>query len=143
MQLTSDQIQEILPHRHPFLLLDRVTDYEAGKWARAVKCVSAGEPYFQGHFPGNAIMPGVLILEAIAQAGAVALLTDPSYAGKLAVFGGVKSARFLRRVTPGDVLELECQITRMLAGVGLGEGTAKVNGDTVCTAQISFFVTDR
>jgi len=143
MQLTSDQIQEILPHRYPFLLLDRVTDFEAGKWAEAIKCVSMGEPWTVGHFPGNTIMPGVLILEAIAQAGAVALLTDPRYAGKLAVFGGVKNARFLKRVKPGDVLELRCQITRVLAGVGLGEGTATVNGETVCTGQISFFVTDK
>lgn len=142
MTLTSDQIQAILPHRYPFLLIDRVEDYEAGKFARAVKCVTVNEPFFPGHFPGKSVMPGVLILEAMAQTGAVALLSEPENRGKIALFGGVKNARFRAPVIPGDVLELECVLTRRFGPVGIGEATAAVNGKTVCTAELSFAITE-
>ena len=106
--LTAAQIALILPHRYPFALLDKITDYTPGQWARGVKCVTMNEPFFQGHFPGQPVMPGVLILEALAQCGAVAALSEEGAQGKLALFGGVKNARFRRQVVPGDVLTLEC-----------------------------------
>ena len=101
MEFTNEEIQQILPHRYPFLLVDRITGGEAGAWCEGIKCVTANEPFFQGHFPGKPIMPGVLILEALAQTGAVAILSLPENRGKLALFGGVKSARFKKQVVPG------------------------------------------
>jgi 3-hydroxyacyl-[acyl-carrier-protein] dehydratase len=140
--MTIDEIRGILPHRYPFLLIDKVTDYEPGKFASTVKCVSANEPQFTGHFPQRNIMPGVLIIEALAQTGGIALLTDGGASGKLAVLGGIKNARFLKPVVPGDVLELECRILRRLAGVGVAEGEAKVGGELVCKAELTFALTD-
>ena len=107
MELNSNQIAEILPHRYPFALVDRITDYEPGQWAKGIKCVSVGEPVFCGHFPQQHIFPGVLMLEAMAQVGAIAILSLPENKGKIALFGGVKNARFKRQVIPGDVLEME------------------------------------
>ena len=101
MQLSSNQIAEILPHRYPFALVDRITEGEAGRWARGIKCVSVNEQFFCGHFPQEHVMPGVLILEAMAQVGAVALLSEEQNRGKIVLFGGVKNARFRRKVTPG------------------------------------------
>lgn len=138
MELDIRQIQEILPHRYPFLLIDRITDMEQGKWARAMKCVSANEPFFQGHFPGRPMMPGVLIMEALAQTGAVALLSEPANKGKLAVFGGIKNCRFKRQVVPGDVLELYCEMTQIRGPVGYGKGVAKVGDDIAAIGEISF-----
>ena len=106
MELDANQIQEILPHRPPFLLVDRITGGEPGVWAQGIKCVTVNEPFFAGHFPGYHVMPGVLIMEALAQVGAVAILSLPENKGKLAFFGGIKNARFKRQVVPGDVLEL-------------------------------------
>ena len=140
MELSSNDIQKILPHRPPFLLIDKITDFVPGEWAAGVKCVTSSEPWFAGHFPEYHVMPGVLILEAIAQVGAVALLSLPEYRGKTAFFGGVKNARFKRQVRPGDVLELECRLKAMRGGIGFGEGTAKVNGEPAVTAEISFAV---
>ena len=111
-ELNSNQIAQILPHRFPFALVDRITDYEPGQWAKGRKCVSVGEPFFCGHFPQEHVMPGVLILEAMAQVGAVAILSLPENQGKIALFGGVKNARFRRKVIPGDVLEMECVLTK-------------------------------
>ena len=105
-ELNSNQIAQILPHRFPFALVDRITDYEPGQWAKGRKCVSVNEQFFCGHFPQEHVMPGVLILEAMAQVGAVAILSLPENQGKIALFGGVKNARFRRKVTPGDVLEM-------------------------------------
>ena len=120
MQLNSNQIAEILPHRYPFALVDRITDGEEGKWVQGIKCVSANEQFFCGHFPQKHIMPGVLIIEAMAQVGAVALLSVPENRGKLALFGGIKNARFKRQVVPGDVLELKCTLTKRKGPVGIG-----------------------
>ena len=142
MKLSNDNIREILPHRYPFLMVDTITDYEPGKWASGVKCVSAGEMYFIGHFPQKSVMPGVLIIEALAQTGAVALLIEPENKGKLAVFGGVNKARFRRQVVPGDVLLLHCEIVRRLGSVGVGEAKAMVGENVVCTAELTFSIVD-
>ena len=140
LQLNSNEIAEILPHRYPFVLVDRITDGESGVWAKGIKCVSVGEPFFCGHFPQKHVMPGVLILEALAQVGAVAILSLPENRGKIALFGGVKNARFRRKVTPGDVLEMECVLTKRRGPVGIGECKATVNGELACTAELTFAI---
>ena len=140
MQLDSNQIARILPHRYPFALVDRIVDGEEGRWARGIKCVSVNEQFFCGHFPQEHIMPGVLILEAMAQVGAVALLSLPENRGKIVLFGGVKNARFKRKVTPGDVLEMTCTLTRRRGPVGIGSCEATVNGEVACTAELIFAV---
>lgn len=140
MELNSNQIQEILPHRWPFLLVDRITGCEPGQWARGVKCVTAAEPWFAGHFSQYHVMPGVLILEALAQVGAVAVLSKPENKGKLAFFGGVKEARFKAQVRPGDVLELECRLIKERGAVGIGEAVATVGGKVAARATITFAV---
>ena len=140
MQLDSNQIARILPHRYPFALVDRIVDGEEGRWARGIKCVSVNEQFFCGHFPQEHIMPGVLILETMAQVGAVALLSLPENRGKIALFGGVKNARFKRKVTPGDVLEMTCTLTRRRGPVGIGSCEATVNGEIACTAELIFAV---
>jgi len=143
MTLNSDKIKEIIPHRYPFLLIDRVEEYVPGDFARAVKCVTVNEPFFQGHFPEMAVMPGVLILEAMAQTGAIVILSVPENKGKIALFGGVKNARFRQPVVPGDVLELECRITRTHGAIGVGEAKATVNGKPACTAELTFAIMDK
>lgn len=140
MQLNSNQIAEILPHRYPLALVDRIVDGEEGQWARGIKCVSVNEQFFCGHFPQEHIMPGVLILEAMAQVGAVALLSLPENRGKIVLFGGVKNARFMRKVTPGDVLEMTCTLTKRRGPVGIGSCEATVNGEIACTAELIFAV---
>ena len=140
MQLDSNQIARILPHRYPFALVDRIVDGEEGRWARGIKCVSVNEQFFCGHFPQEHIMPGVLILEAMAQVGAVALLSLPENRGKIALFGGVKNARFKRKVIPGDVLEMTCTLTKRRGPVGIGSCEATVNGEIACTAELIFAV---
>lgn len=142
LQLNSNEIAEILPHRYPFALVDRIVDGEPGVWARGIKCVSANEMHFCGHFPQQHLMPGVLILEALAQVGAVAVLSLPENRGRLAVFGGIKNARFKRQVIPGDVLELECRMVRQKGSVGVGEAKATVNGQTAAVAELTFALTD-
>ena len=138
MKLNSDEIQKILPHRYPFLMIDRVIDCEPGSFAVARKCVSANEAQFQGHFPGLAVMPGVLILEALAQTGAVALLTEEENAGKVAFFAGAKNVRFKRKVIPGDVLELRCELTRRKGAIGSGKAVAKVGEEVAVEAEVTF-----
>lgn len=140
MELNSNQIEQILPHRYPFLLVDRVTDYEAGKWAKAIKCVSANEMQFCGHFPGQHVMPGVLIVEALAQVGAIAILTEEENKGKIVFFGGIKNARFKKQVMPGDVLEMECELTERKGPVGYGKAVAKVNGKVAVVAELTFAI---
>ena len=143
MELDIEQIEALLPHRWPFLLVDRISDCVPGRSARGIKCVSANEPFFQGHFPGYKVMPGVLILEALAQVGAVALLSEPENRGKLALFGGIKNARFKRQVRPGDVLELECELTERHGSVGFGTASARVDGKLAARAELTFAVTER
>ena len=143
MELNIDQIEAILPHRYPFLLVDRITECTPGEGAKGLKCVTANEPFFPGHFPGFRVMPGVLIIEALAQVGAVALLTQEENQGKLALFGGIKNARFKRQVRPGDVLELSCQLTARKGPVGFGTAEARVDGQLACKAELTFALTER
>ncbi len=143
MQLNSDQIEQILPHRYPFLLVDRIEDCEPGRWARGVKCVSANEMQFMGHFPGHHVMPGVLLLEALAQVGAVAILTEPEAAGKLVFFGGIRRARFRKQVEPGDRVELYCELIERRGPLGVGKAVARVDGKTAAEAELSFAIGDK
>ena len=140
MQYNSNEIAQILPHRYPFALVDRIVDGEPGQWAKGIKCVSVGEPYFYGHFPQEHVMPGVLILEAMAQVGAVAVLSLPEMRGKTAYFGGVKNARFKKKVTPGDRLEMTCTLVKRRGPVGIGQATATVDGEVACTAELTFAI---
>lgn len=140
--LTAAQIAGILPHRYPFALVDRILDYEPGQWAIGRKCVTMNEPFFCGHFPGVPVMPGVLILEALAQVGAVAVLSEPENRGRLALFGGIKNARFRHQVSPGDVLELRCELTARHGPVGTGKAVARVDGKIAAMAELTFAVTD-
>lgn len=140
MELNSDEIQKILPHRYPFLLVDRITECEPGKSAKGIKCVSANEQQFVGHFPGKQVMPGVLIIEALAQTGAVALLSEEKNKGRIALFGGIKSAKFKRQVIPGDVLELSCEIIASKGPVGIGKAEAYVGGQLAVSAELIFAI---
>ena len=137
MTLDSNQIMEILPHRFPFQLVDRITECEPGVRAVGRKCVTVNEQFFCGHFPQKHVMPGVLILEAMAQVGAVALLTEEENRGKIVLFGGVKHARFKRQVTPGDVLEIRCELTARRGPVGIGKAEARVDGKVACSATLT------
>lgn len=140
MELNSNQIQEILPHRYPFLLVDRITECEPGKSATGIKCVSANESQFMGHFPQKHVMPGVLIIEALAQTGAVALLAEEKNKGKIAYFGGIKQARFKRQVIPGDVLTLKCEIISSKGPMGIGKAEAYVGDQLAVTAELTFAI---
>lgn len=140
--LDAQQIQAIIPHRYPFLLVDRIIEIEYGVRAVGIKNVSIGEPYFQGHFPDFAVMPGVLIVEALAQVGAVALLGMDEHRGKMAFFAGIDSVRFKRQVRPGDTLRLEVQLGRMRRGVGMGNATATVDGELAVRGELMFAVTN-
>ena len=140
MELDINQIMEILPHRPPFLLVDKITGCEPGQWAEGIKNVTMNEPYFSGHFPGRPIMPGVLILEALAQTGAAAVLSLPEFQGKIAVFGGVKNCRFKKQVVPGDVLELRCELTERRGPIGFGKAVARVDGKVACQAELTFAI---
>lgn len=140
MELNSNEIQQILPHRYPFLLVDRITECVPGQMAKGIKCVSANEMQFIGHFPQKHVMPGVLILEALAQTGAVAILTEEENKGKIVLFGGIKAARFKRQVVPGDVLELSCEIITRKGPVGIGKATAFVNGKVAVSAELTFAI---
>jgi 3-hydroxyacyl-[acyl-carrier-protein] dehydratase len=134
------EIMEILPHRYPFLLVDKIESLEPGKKAVGYKNVTMNEQFFQGHFPTEPVMPGVLIIEALAQVGAVALLSMDEYKGKIAYFGGIDKARFKKKVVPGDVLKLEVEIIKMRGPAGIGKAIATVDGKKACEAEILFMV---
>jgi 3-hydroxyacyl-[acyl-carrier-protein] dehydratase len=140
--LDAQQIQAIIPHRYPFLLVDRIIEVEYGVRAVGIKNVTVNEPFFQGHFPTFAVMPGVLIVEALAQVGAVALLGTEEYRGKMAFFAGIDGVRFKRQVKPGDTLRLEVTMGRMRRGVGTGSATATVDGELACRGELMFAVAD-
>lgn len=138
--LDKAAIEAIIPHRHPFLLLDRIEEYEPGVSAVGVLDVTPEMFWVPGHFPEYAVMPGVLIVEALAQAGAVALLSVPENQGKLAFFAGIDKVRFKRQVVPGDSVRLECTITRMRGPIGFGEARASVNGELACSGELMFAI---
>ncbi|MFU8793820.1 MAG: 3-hydroxyacyl-ACP dehydratase FabZ [Dethiobacteria bacterium] len=136
--LNLKDIMSILPHRYPFLLVDRITELESGKRAVGIKNVTINEPFFQGHFPGEPIMPGVLIVEALAQVGGVAVLSMPEHKGKLALFTGINNFRFKQMVKPGDQLELAVTMTAMRGHLGKGEAEARVDGKVVASGELWF-----
>lgn len=131
---------EIIPHRQPFLLIDTVEELEPGVRAVAKKCVSYNEPFFAGHFPGEPVMPGVLIIEALAQAGAVAILCKPENKGKTAYFAAISQAKFKKKVVPGDVLMLRTEIIKCKGPIGVGKAEATVNGELAASAELTFAI---
>ncbi len=141
MKLTTKEIMDIIPHRQPFLLIDTVEELEPGVRAVAKKCVSYNEPFFAGHFPQEPVMPGVLIVEALAQTGAVALLGKPENKGKIAYFGAINSAKFKHKVVPGDVLTLEVEIIKEKGPMGIGRAKAtKQDGKVAVMAELTFAI---
>ena len=138
--MNINQIMETIPHRYPFLLIDTIEEIEEGQKAVGKKCVSGNEPVVQGHFPGNPVMPGVLIIEALAQVGAVAMLSIPEWKGKTAYFAGIEKAKFRKKVVPGDVLMLETTIVKVKGPMGIGKGIATVDGVKVAEAELTFAI---
>ncbi|MGB9679430.1 MAG: 3-hydroxyacyl-ACP dehydratase FabZ [Thermoanaerobacteraceae bacterium] len=140
--MENKDIRKVLPHRYPFLLVDRIIEIEDGKKAVGIKNVTANEPFFQGHFPGNPIMPGVLIVEAMAQVGGIAVMNIKEYEGKLGLFAGIDKCRFKKVVRPGDQLKLEVEIDSIKMGVVRAKGTAKIDKEVAATAELMFIMTD-
>ncbi|GAA3017447.1 3-hydroxyacyl-ACP dehydratase FabZ [Tetragenococcus solitarius] len=138
--MNIQEIKEIIPHRFPMLLIDRIEELEEGKRIVAKKNVTVNEPFFQGHFPHEPVMPGVLIVEAMAQAGAVSLLSLEQFRGKTAYFGGIDKAKFRQKVTPGDTLMLEVELLKVKASAGIGKGVARVDGKKVAEAELTFMI---
>lgn len=138
--LTTKEIMEIIPHRQPMLLIDTIEELEPGKRGIGKKCVSYNEPYFAGHFPGEPVMPGVLIVEALAQVGAVVMLSCPEYKGKTAYFGAINSCKFKRKIVPGDVLLLEVEMIKKKGTIGIGKAMATVEGKTAVSAEMTFAI---
>jgi len=141
--IDAEGIQRILPHRYPFLLVDRVIELSPPHRAVGIKQVTINEPFFQGHFPGYPVMPGVLIVEAMAQVGGVAVLSAEDYRDKLALFAGIDNVRFKRQVRPGDTLRLEVELQQIRRGIGMGSGTATVEGELACRGDIMFALVDK
>lgn len=141
--LNIEQIKEIIPHRYPFLLVDKILEVDEGKRAVGIKNVSANEEFFNGHFPDYAVMPGVLIVEALAQVGAVAVLKKEENRGRLAFFAGIDNCRFQKQVRPGDQLRLEVEMTRVRGPIGKGKAIATVDGEVACEAEITFAIGDK
>ena len=142
MLLDVNEIKKIIPHRYPFLLVDCIEELEPGVKAVGYKNVTVNAPFFQGHFPQQPVMQGVLIIEALAQVGAVAVLSLEENKGKLAFFGGIKNAKFRKQVVPGDVLKLETEIIKCKGPMGVGKAVATVNGKVAAEAEISFICSD-
>lgn len=138
--LDVEKIKEIIPHRYPFLLVDKVLEMEEGKRVVGLKNVTANEPFFQGHFPEYPVMPGVLVLEALAQVGAISVLNMEKNKGKIGFLAGIDKCRFKRQVKPGDQLKLEVEIIRMKGPIGKGKGIATVDGEVACEAEIMFAI---
>ena len=136
--LDINQIKDILPHRYPFLLVDKILEVQEGQKAVGIKNVTANEEFFNGHFPEFPVMPGVLIVEALAQVGAVAMLKKEENRGRLAFFAGIDNCRFKRQVTPGDQLRLEVEMTRVRGSIGKGKGVATVDGEIACELEMTF-----
>ncbi|NLG04028.1 MAG: 3-hydroxyacyl-ACP dehydratase FabZ [Clostridia bacterium] len=141
--MNTEQIMEVIPHRQPFLLIDTIEELELGIRAVGKKCVTYNESFFAGHFPGKPIMPGVLIIEALAQVGAVAMLAKPENKGKYAIFAGISQAKFKGQVVPGDVLMLETQIIKVKGPIGMGSAKATVDGKLVAKAELTFAIQDQ
>jgi 3-hydroxyacyl-[acyl-carrier-protein] dehydratase len=140
MTLSLEEIKQVLPHREPFLMIDRVLDYEPGKHCKAIRAVSANEWFFKGHFEQQKVFPGVLIVESLAQCGAIAVLTAEEYKGKVAIFRSIESMKFKKMVIPGDVMEVDTEITLLKRGIGKGRGVARVNGEIAAEGELSFVV---
>lgn len=140
--LDINQIKELLPHRYPFLLVDRVTSYEPGKSAKGFKNLTANEPFFEGHFPFRPIMPGVLMVEALAQLGCIAILTGGEHKNSLGVFTGIDGVKFRAMVQPGDRLDMEVELIKMKGPLGKLKATAKVGDKLACEGEISFSIID-
>ncbi|MHA6250699.1 3-hydroxyacyl-ACP dehydratase FabZ [Oceanobacillus sp. CAU 1775] len=138
--MNIEEIKEIIPHRYPFLLVDKIIEVEEAKRAVGIKNVTINEPFFQGHFPDYPVMPGVLIVEAMAQVGAIAVLNMEQNKGKIGFLAGLDKCRFKRQVKPGDQLRLEVEITRMKGPIGKGKGRATVDGELACEAEITFAI---
>jgi 3-hydroxyacyl-[acyl-carrier-protein] dehydratase len=143
MTLDINGILDVLPHRYPFLLIDRITEVEPGVRAAGIKQVTINEWFFQGHFPGQPVMPGVLMVEALAQVGAVALLSQPEHQGKIVFFAGIDGLRFRRVVVPGDTLMLNVELTKMRGRVGKGRGEGRVDGQLAVEGEFTFAIGDR